>query len=261
MNDGHDTGRRVQEDMQAFTMTVDEAAAATGKSPDTVRRLIRSGALPSIRVQGSRTIEYRVRPEDVQDVQVAMPTYASTHVGMHASAARVPPGAEGERPTSATPARVDVAAGLQAIVAPLVAELAEARQAIERLATEKGAIAGELAEVRRRAQEAEQEGETLQMRVRALEATVAALKPVVPSSGPKMHESLSPDQSVEDRDEALPSMHQPGEPDLWAQLAAKAVAIPEAVTQAFEVLEAAQPEESLRRGLLARLFRRRRDSD
>lgn len=48
---------------------------------------------------------------------------------MHAPPARVQSSAEDwqERPTGATPARVDVAAGLQAIVAPLVAELAEAR--------------------------------------------------------------------------------------------------------------------------------------
>jgi excisionase family DNA binding protein len=69
-------------DADDYTVTVEDAAAQLGKSVDTVRRYIRQGKLLSLRVQGDRIIEYRLRPTDVQRMHAGTHAYAGTQVDM-----------------------------------------------------------------------------------------------------------------------------------------------------------------------------------
>lgn len=243
-------------DTSAYTLTVADVANLIHKSENTIRRLIRDGDLPAIQVQGERLLEYRLREQDVEEGRARLTIQAPKHSRTRSNAQAFKHLDAHERVSASDEQRAlsaDVAAtNMQRLVESIVAPLADAnrrlQEANERLATEKGEIAGELAEVRRRAQDAEQARDALQMRVWALETTTAATERPEPSNGPKMQESLSgtAGQGSDAGDSAL-----------WATIAAKAAAVPEAMTQAFEVLEAAQPDDPPRRGLLARLFRQR----
>lgn len=149
------TDARVHDDVQAYTLTVDDAADVLGKSVDTVRRYIRQGKLPHIRVQGGRTVEYRLRPDDVRDLhdrQDAIETEPS------ATAADPPPlaAATEARPEgrvqAGTDARMQMLAVVQSLVRPLVDELHQTRERTEQLAAENAVLRERLrvAELERR---------------------------------------------------------------------------------------------------------------
>ncbi len=119
-------------DVHASRLTVDEAAARLGKSADTVRRYIRAGHLPAERVQGERTIEYRVRPTDVDDLhgrQDAVHSEPRTEDG-EAPAPPAPPATAGSggRVQAGTDARIQTLTLMHALVEPLVEEVRQARQ-------------------------------------------------------------------------------------------------------------------------------------
>jgi len=61
---------------EGYTLTVEDAAALIGKSADTIRRYVRAGKLPAQRTAGTHTLEYRLRPEDVEDAHAR--THASS---------------------------------------------------------------------------------------------------------------------------------------------------------------------------------------
>jgi len=122
--------------VHAFRLTVDEAAVRLGKSPDTVRRYIRAGQLPAERVQGERTIEYRLRPADVADLHDRHDAVDNDQAG-----APVPPTAtapDGATPATGTAGRVQAGTGartqtlvlMHALVGPLVEEVRQARQEV-----------------------------------------------------------------------------------------------------------------------------------
>jgi excisionase family DNA binding protein len=225
-------------------LRVMEVAQQLGVSERQVRRYIKNRQLPVDRTPGHHGPQIRIRQRDVELLHgrraaVEQATDDTPHVqGLTAS-----------RPAAGLAALDIVMTRLDALYrGQLAAKDAEIAA--------REALAEELC---RRAQEAESERDTLRLRVRALEATVVATEPVRAPNSPTVHDSVSPAQSVEDRDEALPGAAslRTGDADLRATIAAKAAAIPEAVTQAYEALEPAHPEEPLRQGLLARLFRRR----
>ncbi len=138
-----ETDARVHDDVQAYTLTVDDAADVLGKSVDTVRRYIRQGKLPHIRVQGGRTVEYRLRPDDVRDLRDRQ---EAVEAEPSASAADPPPLAaatearpEGRMQAGAD-ARMQTLTLMHALVQPLVDELHEARERTERLAAENAVL-------------------------------------------------------------------------------------------------------------------------
>jgi len=136
-----ETDARVHDDMRAYTLTVDDAADVLGKSVDTVRRYIRQGKLPHIRVQGGRTVEYRLRPDDVRDLRdrqdaiEAEPAAADPPPLAPATEAR-PEG----RVRTGTDARVQMLAVVQSLVQPLVDELHQTRERTEHLAAENAVL-------------------------------------------------------------------------------------------------------------------------
>jgi len=120
-------------DVHAYTLTVEDAAPLLGKSVDTVRRYIRQGKLSHTRVQGGRTVEYRLRPDDVTDLRDRQDAVE----GEPAMGGDPPPAATptqaGTRPTEArvqasTDARRQTLALMHALVEPLVEEVRQARQ-------------------------------------------------------------------------------------------------------------------------------------
>ncbi len=117
-------------DAHASRLTVDEAAARLGKSPDTVRRYIRAGQLPAERVQGERTIEYRLHPADVDDLQGRQDAVHSEPRTTEDSEPPAPPAtaSNGGRVQAGTDARVQTLALMHALVEPLVEEVRQARQ-------------------------------------------------------------------------------------------------------------------------------------
>jgi len=56
---------RAEAEAEGYTLTVEDAAAQLGKSPDTVRRYIRTEKLAALRVEGEHTNEYRIHPDDL----------------------------------------------------------------------------------------------------------------------------------------------------------------------------------------------------
>lgn len=133
MSDDERTHSGADTDVQAFTLSVAEAAIQLGKSDDTIRRLIRAGDLPAMRVQGARTVEYRLRPEDVQDAQGRIRAYAGAHVGTHAPMHAPAPA------HSSTPVRVDATDGARAVIDQAVrSAIAPLAERLERLAQELG---------------------------------------------------------------------------------------------------------------------------
>jgi len=138
-----ETDARVHDDVQAYTLTVDDAADVLGKSVDTVRRYIRQGKLPHIRVQGGRTVEYRLRPDDVRDLRdrqeavEAEPATATADPPPPAAATEARP--EG-RVQAGTDARMQMLTVVQSLVQPLVNELHQTRERTEQLAAENAVL-------------------------------------------------------------------------------------------------------------------------
>jgi len=132
--------------LHAFSLTVDEAAALLGKSADTVRRYIRQGRLASERVQGERTIEYRLSPADVEDLLGRQDAVEAT-TSADPSPATTPampadarPEAREGRVPAGTDARMQLQAVMQAVVQPLVDDLRQARERTEQLASENAVL-------------------------------------------------------------------------------------------------------------------------
>jgi excisionase family DNA binding protein len=71
---------RIHANVQASTMSVDEAAEKLGSTPETLLRYIRAGDLPHIRLQGAEAVEYRLLPDDVRDLQARMNGQANLHI-------------------------------------------------------------------------------------------------------------------------------------------------------------------------------------
>lgn len=116
-------------DVHASRLTVDEAAARLGKSPDTVRRYIRAGHLPAERVQGERTIEYRLRPADVDDLHGRQdPVHSEPRTEDGEAPATPATASNGGRVQAGTDARMQTLALMHALVEPLVEEVRQARQ-------------------------------------------------------------------------------------------------------------------------------------
>ncbi len=138
------TDARTQaDDLHAFTLTVDEAAALLGKSADTVRRYVRQGRLAAERVQGERTIEYRLSPADVEDLlgrQDAVEANTSADPSPTTTPADPRPEAREGRVQAGTDARMQVQALMQAVVQPLVDDLRQARERTEQLASENAVL-------------------------------------------------------------------------------------------------------------------------
>ncbi len=121
-------------DVQASSLTVDQAAEILGKSGDTVRRYIRGGQLPAMRVQGERTVEYRLRADDVLDLHGRLHAYVGADVGRQTGGAHVQ---ASDRGTEETPARVQddasvtrqgAAAAMQSMIEQVIAPLAAANE-------------------------------------------------------------------------------------------------------------------------------------
>lgn len=121
-------------DVQAYTLTVDQAAEILGKSGDTVRRYIRGGQLPAMRVQGERTVEYRLRADDVLDLHGRMHAYVGADVGRQTGSAHVPASEEQGEGTQARVqddapvTRLGAAAAMQSMIEQVVAPLAAANE-------------------------------------------------------------------------------------------------------------------------------------
>ncbi len=60
-----------------YTLTVEDVAAQIGKSVETVRRYIRTGRLPALRVEGKNTNEYRINADDLHAIDAR--TQSHTH--------------------------------------------------------------------------------------------------------------------------------------------------------------------------------------
>ncbi len=152
------------DDVHAYTLTVDEAAARLGKSADTVRRYIRAGQLPAERVQGERTIEYRLRPADVADLHDRHDAVDSAPDGDLAPSSLPPPAHEptsgGGRVQAGTDARTQTLALMHALVEPLVEEVRQARQ-------ELGDTREELGRERALREAAEQRAHALERQTRS----------------------------------------------------------------------------------------------
>jgi len=121
-------------DVQTSSLTVDQAAEILGKSGDTVRRYIRGGQLPAMRVQGERTVEYRLRTDDVLDLHGRLHAYVGADVGRQTVGEHVQ---ASDRGTEETPARVQddasvtrlgAAAAMQSMIEQVIAPLAAANE-------------------------------------------------------------------------------------------------------------------------------------
>ncbi len=80
-----DTHTRTHNEARAegYTLTVEDVAAQIGKSVETVRRYIRTGRLPALRVEGKNTNEYRINADDLHaiDARTQSHTQAPAHAG------------------------------------------------------------------------------------------------------------------------------------------------------------------------------------
>lgn len=122
-----------------------------------MRRLIRTGQLAAVAVEGERTTEYRLRADDVHDAHGRVNAYATRRVRVRERVTPVDASPLDSPAEETRPARLDATAGMQAFIdqaivsatAPLATELAEARRTIERLATENGALRERLAHAER----------------------------------------------------------------------------------------------------------------
>ena len=140
-DDASTTRQRVNEDVSAYTVTTDEAAAILQRSPATVRRLIRAGELAAVQVAGERTTEYRMRFQDVQDAHGRVNAYTDKHLRDHERDERVNASTSGEEPRApAISPTSGMQAVLQEIVAPLAAEIARLGDVTRTQAEELGML-------------------------------------------------------------------------------------------------------------------------
>ncbi len=61
-----------------YTLTVEDVAAQIGKSVESVRRYIRTGQLPALRVEGKNTNEYRINPDDLHAIDARAQSHTHT---------------------------------------------------------------------------------------------------------------------------------------------------------------------------------------
>ncbi len=163
-------------DVQAYTLTVDQAAEILGKSGDTVRRYIRGGQLPAMRVQGERTVEYRLRTDDVLDLHGRMHAYVGADVGRQTGSAHVPTseeqdeGSQARVQDDASVTRLGAAVAMQSMIEQVVAPLAAANEQLraqgERQQETIARLAEELGATRERARQAEERAGQLERAVR-----------------------------------------------------------------------------------------------
>ncbi len=66
---------------EGYTLTVEDVATQIGKSVETVRRYIRTGRLPALRVEGKNTNEYRINADDLHAIDAR--TQSHTHTPAH----------------------------------------------------------------------------------------------------------------------------------------------------------------------------------
>jgi len=164
-------------DVQAYTLTVDQAAEILGKSGDTVRRYIRTSQLSAMRVQGERTVEYRLRTDDVLNLHGRMHAYVGADVGRQTVPAHVPTSEERGEGTQArvqddaSVARLGAAAAMQSMIEQVVAPLAAANEQLraqgERQQETIRQQAEELGAARERAQRAQVEAEQARAQLQA----------------------------------------------------------------------------------------------
>jgi len=164
-------------DVQAYTLTVDQAAEILGKSGDTVRRYIRGGQLPAMRVQGERTVEYRLRTDDVLDLHGRMHAYVGADVSRQTGSAHVPTSEERDEGTQArvqddaSVTRLGAAAAMQSMIEQVVAPLAAANEQLraqgERQQETIRQQAEELGAARERARQAQGEAEQARAQLQA----------------------------------------------------------------------------------------------
>jgi len=175
---GTDLGGQADDaDVQAYTLTVDQAAEILGKSGDTVRRYIRGGQLPAMRVQGERTVEYRLRTDDVLDLHGRMHAYVGADVGRQAGSAHVPTSEEQDEGTQArvqddaSVTRLGAAAAMQSMIEQVVAPLAAANEQLraqgERQQETIRQQAEELGAARERARRAQVEADQARAQLQA----------------------------------------------------------------------------------------------
>jgi len=145
-------------DMSAYTLDVAAAATQLGRSENTVRRLIRAGDLPAMQVQGTRSLEYRLREADVCEALGRLDALAPSHSRAHG---RVGTSGEGKPHPSANAVSTAAAgvAGVQALIeqatAPLIAANRRLQDANERLTDQLMGQAEELGRLRERLHAAE----------------------------------------------------------------------------------------------------------
>ncbi len=92
IEDAH-TRTHTQAEAQAdgYTLTVEDVAGQIGKSVESVRRYIRTGRLPALKVEGKNTNEYRINPDDLSALYARTqshtqpPTHAGDRAGMNVS--------------------------------------------------------------------------------------------------------------------------------------------------------------------------------
>jgi len=140
-DDAAATRQCVNEDVSAYTVTTDEAAAILQRSSATVRRLIKAGELAAVQVPGERTTEYRMRLQDVQDAHGRVNAYTDNRLRDHEHDARVSASAFGEEPRApALSPTSGMQAVLQKLVAPLAAEIARLGDVTRTQAEELGML-------------------------------------------------------------------------------------------------------------------------
>jgi excisionase family DNA binding protein len=160
--DARTDARTDDADVRAYTLSVAEAAERLGKSADTVRRYIRAGDLPALRVQGERLVEYRLRPEDVQSMHARMHAYVGARLDRQAPDARLAHVPE----APASPGIAAAEALLERLVAPLAAELARRDGVIAEKDAQLVAQAEDLGRLREQARVAEERAALLEAQIR-----------------------------------------------------------------------------------------------
>lgn len=89
--EGAHTQSRGQADADGYTLTVEDVAEQIGKSVESVRRYIRTGRLPALKVEGKNTNEYRINPDDLSALYTRTqphtqpPAHAGDRTGMGVS--------------------------------------------------------------------------------------------------------------------------------------------------------------------------------